>query len=439
MRCAPGSACRRSDRRCSCVYQLDLVTPGSSPWRARSRKQIRHSEKRRMNARGRPQTTQRWYPRTLNFGVRFALAIRDFLAMCSPPRLRGEGHAEEFEHPLRLLVGLRRRHDADLQPAETVDLVVIDLGKRDLLAQPEGVIAAPVERPAGDPAEVADPGQGEHRQALEEVPHPATPEGDLQAHGVARPDLELGDRLLGLGDDRLLAGDRGHVAKGRVEGLCVCEGLAETDVDDDLRELRDLVRIGIRELLHQGRDDLDLVAALQRARRHFDVTSIAWPQWVQVRTRRPSSRTVCRIRVGLPHFGQTSMTFEIDIGRATSMIPPCWTFGIRSVRPLVWRGFVWRFAVFRPSDTTQAGWGDAGRQKLFRRTRVVPPGLAETRDDAIAVRGALSTLPRLPASLPLRTPTGARLRSSGSFTGRMEADITAPPGQARRSSCSSGP
>jgi len=37
-------------------------------------------------ARGRPHTVQRWYARTLNFGVRFALAINDFLAMVLPPR-----------------------------------------------------------------------------------------------------------------------------------------------------------------------------------------------------------------------------------------------------------------------------------------------------------------------------------------------------------------
>src|SRR6185503_17756378 len=115
--------------------------------------------KRRMNARGRPHTMQRWYPRTPNFGFRFAFAIIDFLAMVSPPRLRGEGHAEELEQTLRLLVGLRRRHDADLQPAETVHLVVVDLGERDLLAQPEGVVAPAVERLAGDAAEVADAGQ----------------------------------------------------------------------------------------------------------------------------------------------------------------------------------------------------------------------------------------------------------------------------------------
>ena len=41
---------------------------------------------RRMNARGRPQTVQRWYPRTPNFGVLLAFAMSDFLAMVSPPR-----------------------------------------------------------------------------------------------------------------------------------------------------------------------------------------------------------------------------------------------------------------------------------------------------------------------------------------------------------------
>src|ERR1044071_2286375 len=70
--------------------------------------------------------------------------------------LPSEGHAEELEQTLRFLVGLRRRHDADLQPAETVDLVVVDLWERDLLAHPERVVAPAVEGAAGDAAEVAD-------------------------------------------------------------------------------------------------------------------------------------------------------------------------------------------------------------------------------------------------------------------------------------------
>src|SRR3954451_15211464 len=113
------------------------------------------------------------------------------------PRLRGEGHAEEFEKLLRFLVGLRRRHDADLQPAETVHLVVFDLGERELLAKPQGVVAAAVERAPRHATEVADARQRQRREAIEEVPHPVTAQGDLGADRVASPDAELGDRLAG--------------------------------------------------------------------------------------------------------------------------------------------------------------------------------------------------------------------------------------------------
>src|SRR3954464_1642654 len=154
------------------------------------------------------------------------LCDQRLLGHLSPsPRLRGEGHAEELEQTLALLVGLRRRHDADLQPAQTVDLVVFDLGERELLAEPESEVAAAVERLAGHAAEVADAGQGERRQPIQEVPHPLAAEGDLGADRVPGPQAELGDRALGLGDDRLLAGDRGQVAEGRIERLRVREGL----------------------------------------------------------------------------------------------------------------------------------------------------------------------------------------------------------------------
>src|SRR5258705_300877 len=103
-----------------------------------------------------------------NFELRLAVRLCDHRLLChgSPsPRLRGEGHAEEFKKLLGLLVGLRRRHDADLEPAETVNLVVFDLREGELFSQSQRIVAAPVERLAGDAAEVADPGQGEHRQA----------------------------------------------------------------------------------------------------------------------------------------------------------------------------------------------------------------------------------------------------------------------------------
>ncbi len=50
-------------------YQLDLVTPGNLPSKAKVRKQMRHIWNRRIYARPRPQMRQRLYARTLNFGV----------------------------------------------------------------------------------------------------------------------------------------------------------------------------------------------------------------------------------------------------------------------------------------------------------------------------------------------------------------------------------
>src|SRR5690606_4537993 len=64
-------------------YQLALRMPGSSPRCASSRRQIRQSRNLRYTDLARPQRLQRVYPRTANFGLRFALTIIDFLAMAS--------------------------------------------------------------------------------------------------------------------------------------------------------------------------------------------------------------------------------------------------------------------------------------------------------------------------------------------------------------------
>ena len=62
-------------------YQLALVTPGISPRRALSLKQIRHIPNLRINARGLPQMLHRLYWRTLNFCCRFCLATSAFFAI----------------------------------------------------------------------------------------------------------------------------------------------------------------------------------------------------------------------------------------------------------------------------------------------------------------------------------------------------------------------
>src|SRR3954452_1041183 len=134
-RSARGSACRRSGRRCSSGFlparlrdARQLAQEGSLPEADPAQGEAAH-----VGARAPAYETAAV---AANLELRLATRLGDerLLGHRSPPPLRGEGHAEELKKFLALLVGLRRRHDADLQPAETVDLVVIDLGERELLA-----------------------------------------------------------------------------------------------------------------------------------------------------------------------------------------------------------------------------------------------------------------------------------------------------------------
>src|SRR5579884_2566266 len=101
------------------------------------RKQMRHMPNLRMYARGRPQTPQRWCSCVEKRGGRAAFAMSDFFAMSA----LAEGHPEAREQRLPFLIRVRRRHDADLEAAQLVDLVVVDLGEDELLAQPQSVVA----------------------------------------------------------------------------------------------------------------------------------------------------------------------------------------------------------------------------------------------------------------------------------------------------------
>jgi hypothetical protein len=65
------------------VYQLALTTPGISPERANSRKQIRQMPNFLRYARERPHRLHLLYERTLNFGGLFDFAIQDFFATSS--------------------------------------------------------------------------------------------------------------------------------------------------------------------------------------------------------------------------------------------------------------------------------------------------------------------------------------------------------------------
>ena len=90
----------------------------------------------------------------------------------------------------------------------------------------------------------------------------------LHADRHALAQLELGDRLLGLGDHRLLAGDQLHLGGGGLDLLLVLGRLADAHVEDDLLEPRDLEPVLVAELLDHRRDDA-LVIIRAQARRIF--------------------------------------------------------------------------------------------------------------------------------------------------------------------------
>src|SRR5690554_5387874 len=139
----------------SACYQLALVTPGSSPRCAISRKQIRHRPNFRKTARGRPHREHRVYARTRNLGFRFALAISVFLAIPTPLVFL-ERESEPPQQAPPFLVGGRRGDDRDVHAALPVDLVRVDLVEHHLFGETEGVVPVPVELLGRQAAEVTD-------------------------------------------------------------------------------------------------------------------------------------------------------------------------------------------------------------------------------------------------------------------------------------------
>src|SRR5256885_10858136 len=138
---------------------------------------------------------------------------------------------------------------------------------RSLLAQSQRVVAAAVETFRVHAAEVANAGQRDVDELVEEVPHAPAAESRLDADGLARAQLEVRDGLARLHERRLLARDGRHVADRRVERLVVVLRLADADVDDHLGDAGHPHDVGVVELLGQLRHDGVAVHAEHARRR----------------------------------------------------------------------------------------------------------------------------------------------------------------------------
>ena len=133
----------------------------------------------------------------------------------------------------------RGGRDRDVEAADLVDRVVVDLREDQLLPDPQGVVAATVEGAAFRPAEVTDPRDRDRDQPVQELPHPGAPQGhgDADRHPLAQ--LEVGDRLAGRAHVRVLAGDRRQLLGRRLEDRCRPGlRLADAHVERDLLQPR---------------------------------------------------------------------------------------------------------------------------------------------------------------------------------------------------------
>src|SRR5262249_9799110 len=248
-----------------------------------------------------------------------------------------ERHADELQQLPRLFVRLRRRHDRHVHAARLVDLHVVDLGKQQLIAQAERVVAAAVEAARGHALEVAHARQRDAHQAVEELPHPLAAQRDHRRDRLALSDLERRDRFLCAARDRLLARDPRQLVGAGIDDLRVGRRLAQAHVDDDLLDLRHRHHVLVPELLLQRRDDLFLIFRFQPCA-HLSTTP---SHLLQTRTLRPSPRILWPTRVCAPHSGQTSCTFEACSDASRSTMPP--------LMFLPGFGFVWRLIRFTPS------------------------------------------------------------------------------------------
>src|SRR3954451_10892233 len=357
-------------------------------------------------------------------GLAGRLDLECSLRHCSLlPSALCEGEPELLEQRPALVVVGRRGHDRDVHAAAAVDPVLVDLVEHDLLGEAEGVVALAVELPRREAAEVADPGQGQRQQAVEELPHAVAAQRGVCADRHPLAQLELRDGLAGLGDQRLLAGDRGEVLDGALDQLGVASGLAHAHVDHDLDQAGHLHRVGDVELRPQGGDDLVAVALLE-ARGH--------------RGGRRGTRGLRR-RLGLGHFGsgvghQMSLPVlrEMRTLRSAEYVEPS---GRRLVTAS--RRNPTRVTPLPSTRSTLDRWIGASAVMIppvlparppwlttlvCRLTRLTPSTITRCSS-----RSTPMTLPSAPLSRPAITLTVSPFLMLGVFL----RPITAPPGRAR--------
>src|SRR5258707_1114913 len=195
----------------------------------------------------------------------FAINISWLSASEGSPSLP-EREVECTQERARLVVGFRAGADRDVHPPDIGRLVVVDLGKDDVLLDAERVIAAAVEALRRQPAKIAHARQRDIDQPVDELVHAGLAQGHLAADRLSVAQLVGGDRLAGLGDHRLLSGDQAEIIGRGLDLLAVVDALADAHVDHDLLDHRHLQAALVAELRGQLLAHLGLEKGLQARR-----------------------------------------------------------------------------------------------------------------------------------------------------------------------------
>src|SRR5579863_9887033 len=367
--CEYASEDRQSDQSCSlCApHQLAFDRPGISPRLAASRSLVRANPNLRYTPRERPVIEQRlrcrdaaasrgWRcssacaasrPSAPVFGSRisslssarraayfFAILRRFFSRMsmfvlAMSYTLLTERKIEGFQKRAPMFVVVRRRGDGYVHATNLIDLVVLNLGEDDLLFDAQAVIAAAVEGSGADAAKVPDAGNRNAHETIQKLVHAVAAQGHLAADGLAVAHLERGNRLLRLGDRRLLPGDLRHVGGRGVHDLLVGHSLAHAHVDRDLEDARNLHRVLEPELFLELRHELVVVNLFQSGchviysltGRTYLASTISLFD-LNTRTLRPFSSALKPTRSPFCVAGLKTSTLDTCSGASRSMMPP---------------------------------------------------------------------------------------------------------------------
>src|SRR5712691_11368682 len=99
--------------------------------------------------------------------------------------LLAEGHPEGAQELACLIIVLRGRDERHVHALGKGHLVRVDLREDELLRQPEAIVAIAIETLRVDPAKVANTGQGDTDQPVQELIHAPAPQRNPAANLVA--------------------------------------------------------------------------------------------------------------------------------------------------------------------------------------------------------------------------------------------------------------